>query len=151
MKESAPREISQQEVEQSIERGLQFLTERQQPIGEFVSLMADDADLLSNAVPHTSPFATTQIISSLLEVPAVKAKKLVEKAVDFIAGDELPGGLWKFWAKSHPSHPNIPPDIDDTACIRHLLERVGRGRWTNRSMLFANRNGQGLFYTWILP
>jgi hypothetical protein len=61
-----------------------------------------------------------------------------------------PRGLWKHWPRSHPHHRELPPDLDDTSCASAALMQAGRTFPDNRELLLANRNAQGLFYTWKL-
>jgi hypothetical protein len=45
----------------------------------------------------------------------------------------------------------IPPDLDDLACISYLLRRHDVAFPDNRNFVLGNRDGRGLFYTWLTP
>lgn len=132
-------------------RGIEFLRRRQLPSGEFETLVGPDPDLLRQARPDPSLFATMHVANSLLEVCNGEAADMVRRAAAFLRSEMLPGGLWRFWTASHPGSPGIPPDTDDTACITHLLRRLGMPVPDSRGCLLANRDRHGRFRTWILP
>lgn len=75
----------------------------------------------------------------------------IAQGLDFLHRRQLPGGLWRFWTASHPGSPGIPPDTDDTACITHLLRRLGITVPDNRGCLLSNRDREGRFRTGTEP
>lgn len=135
----------------AIDKGLYFLRRRQLPSGEFETLVGPDPDLMTECQPDPSLFATMHVATSLLEVDHGDAEAMVSRAAEFLTSEMLPGGLWRFWTASHLGSPGIPPDTDDTACITHLLRRLGIDVPDNRGCLLANRDRNLLLRTWILP
>lgn len=128
---------------------LAFLERRQKPNGEFEVLMSSDPSMAANCSVDPSVFPTSLIAQALSEVPS--AQTLYHRALDFIASEVNGNGLWSHWTKHHPFRTQLPPDVDNTSCASQALQQAGRAAPPNRKVLLANRNPQGLFYTWIAP
>jgi len=143
--------IRKQECERALRRGIDFLRSSQKPNGEFTTLAGRDPDFLSSCYADPCNFTTMHVAHSLLASGASEALALVRPAADFLLSQMLPGGLWRFWTSDHPGALGMPPDVDDTACVTHLLTCLGYPVPDNRSILMANRDAGGLFYTWIRP
>lgn len=143
--------IAAREYELAIQRALEFLERSQLPSGEFKTLVATDPDIRLGAKHDPSIFSSVNVATSLLEVPAAGAGRLIDKAAAFLQSEMLAGGLWRFWTKTHPGSAGMPPDVDDTVCVSDLLRRISREVPDNRRMLLSNRAPNGLFYTWIIP
>lgn len=136
----------------AIDRGLDFLIRCQEADGHLPSWVATDLEIQRDRRSDRSVFITQHIAASLLNLRDHRADRLIERAVAFLESEILPGGLWKFWTRDHPGFRAIPPDVDDTACVIHLLGRVGRSApKLSRALLLGNRTPHGLFNTWILP
>ena len=101
--------------------------------------------------PELSPFCTSHIATSLALIADDRATLMIERSLQFLRAQMVRGGLWRYWCKDAPLHSQIPPDADDTACISDALLRLGRQPVDNRDLLIANRNRDGLFYTWMVP
>jgi hypothetical protein len=138
------------DCEQAIGQGLGFLRNAQLPTGEFRTLVARDENLTVEAQIDPSCFATAHIVSSLTSLRRHACQPLIARAANFLMAERQAGALWKFWASRHPGFANIPPDLDDTAVVSLALQDAGIPIPRNRPILCANRNGSGLFYTWIL-
>ena len=143
--------MSDTRCELAIHRGVDFLRLRQLQSGEFQTLVGPDPDLVKGSQPDPSLFATMHVATSLLEVRHDDVAAMLGRAAGFLRSEMLPGGLWRFWAASHLGSPGIPPDTDDTACITHLLQRLGFAVPDSRGCLLADRDREGRFRTWILP
>jgi hypothetical protein len=141
------------DMSRDMERGLDFLLESQLASGQFPMefTRADPATgtLVSSA--ESSPFSTSYIVDSLGHVASTKSEAMIGKAVAFLEREKVRGGLWRYWCKDAPLHSQIPPDVDDTACISGILRQYGNGNQRNEAILLANRNDSGLFHTWIVP
>lgn len=136
----------------AIQRGLDFLQRRQLPRGEFKTLAGPDPNLPADTSAYDpSLFTTMHVATSLLRVGSPEARAMAQRAGDFLLTQMLPGGLWRFWSDDHPGSIGMPADIDDTACITHLLHSLGFKVPHNSRLLRANRDPKGFFYTWILP
>lgn len=97
----------------------------------------------------SSPFITSTVLLSLLEIEHSIAKEILDKGAAFIQSVEE-DRLWKFW-KNGTSENDVPADADDTSLCSFVIQQV-KGLTTNNKDLFAaNRNANGLFYTWFLP
>ena len=137
--------------DRAIRAGIGFLSSNQLSSGELKTLVGSDPDLRHDAQHDPSIFTTVNVATSLLEVDDSEARKVVGRAAEFLVSEMLPGGLWRFWTKSHPGSRGMPPDVDDTACVSMFLEGLGRTFPDSRRMLLANRCRDGRFLTWITP
>ena len=134
------------------ERALAFLAARQLPSGQFGVLMGRDlSDPGADAWPDSTPFPTALIVHSLSFSDSGMAAEMIRRAVSFLRGEMEPGGVWRYWTATHERHLTIPPDLDDTACVAQVLNRHGVRVPDHRSLIMANRDRDGLFYTWITP
>lgn len=124
----------------AIDRGVAFLERAQLPSGEL--------RVLASGKPDPSVFPTALAAHSLSFAP--RAARVRERALDFLASEMEPRGLWKHWPREHPYHHQLPPDLDDTSCASAALVRAGRPFPDNRALLLRNRRRDGLFYTWKL-
>jgi hypothetical protein len=136
---------------QAVGRGVEFLRKRQLANGEFVTLAGPDPDFRRSSKRDPSNFSTMHVANSLLSSGVPDGADLARRAGEFLFSQMLTGGLWRFWTQEHPGSRGMPPDVDDTACITHLLGRMGYALPDNLAMLGANRRADGLFFTWILP
>jgi hypothetical protein len=125
---------------EALARGVMFLRRVQLPTGEL--------PVLASGKPDPSVFPTAVMAHSLSFAPS--AADVRQRALDFLAGEMQPGGLWKHWPRSHPQHEFLLNDLDDTACASAVLTRAGREVPDNHARLVKNRNGRGLFRTWLL-
>jgi hypothetical protein len=121
-------------------RGVEFLRRVQLPSGEL--------PVLASGKPDPSVFPTAVMAHSLSFATA--AADVRRHALDFLAAEMQPGGVWKHWPRIHPQHAFLLPDLDDTACASAVLARGGRSIPDNRALLLKNRNRRGLFRTWLL-
>ncbi|WP_242097921.1 hypothetical protein [Sphingomonas sp. CROZ-RG-20F-R02-07] len=116
--------------------------------GEVPVLMTTDPEMRRGCVADPSVFPTAVILTVLADVPA--AAGIAERARAFLLGEMDGDGLWKHWTRDHPYHCTLPPDLDDSACASTALLSSGEVP-DNRQILLANRRGDGLFLTWVIP
>jgi hypothetical protein len=134
------------------DRALVFLAARQHQSGQFGVLIGRDlSDPSVEALPDSTPFPTALIVHSLGFSDSREAAEMIRCALGFLRAEMEPGGVWRYWTADHERHLTIPPDLDDTACAAQVLQRHGVTATDQRSLLLANRNQDGLFYTWITP
>jgi hypothetical protein len=128
----------------AVARAIAFLRRTQRADGGFANLFwySDAAPLEVGNV-----FPAALIAHSLGYVP--EGRKVREKALDFLAAEASPEGVWQHWAADDPNREFLPPDVDDTACASAVLRDGGRAVPGNETLLFANRDRRGLFYTWF--
>jgi hypothetical protein len=139
------------DLDASIERGLDFLERRQLATGEFKVYRSTDHALEKDCIVDSSPFPTALIAYSLGFSDSIKAKAMLEKVVQFFLAEMEGPGLWRYWTNNHEHHKTIPPDLDDIACVSSVLRQHGVPFPSNIQHIMANRNRQGLFYTWLTP
>jgi hypothetical protein len=124
----------------AVRNAIAFLERRQSATGEL--------RVLASGVPDPALFPTAVMAHSLSFAP--EAALVRRRALDFLAAEMEPRGLWKHWPRAHPHHRSLPPDLDDTSCASAVLQHAGRSFPDNRDLLAGNRNAHGLFYTWKL-
>lgn len=138
-------------VQEAIARGLDFLQCRQRRSGAFAVYRSSDPALEENCVDDPSLFPAALIAYSLGFSDSAIARQIVDRAVAFFTREMEGPGIWRYWTPEHPSYPNIPPDLDDIACVSVVLKRHGAPLPDNRALILANRSRAGLFYTWLAP
>lgn len=138
-------------LQQSIENGLAYLNEKQLPSGEFMSFRFTEPLNEKDCVFDSSPFPTALIAFSLGFSGASMAKEMVTKAADFLLAEMEENGVWRYWTAQHQYHNNIPPDLDDMACVSSILAQHNIPFPNNKNLFLGNRKPNGLFYTWIVP
>jgi hypothetical protein len=134
-----------------IDSGLAYLSREQRPNGEFPTFKARDAALARERRLDGTPFATTYVLHALSHLEQRGVAGLVEGALDFLEDAMEPDGVWRYWTETQPKYGFIPPDLDDTCCASAALRRFGRVPPDNEELIIANRNRDGLFYTWFFP
>jgi hypothetical protein len=132
-----------------IGRALEFLRRSQLPSGEFKVYMSPDPNLERDCVHDSSPFPAALIAYALGFADPAAAGDILDKVLRFLLSEMEGPGLWRYWSKRHPGHWNIPPDLDDTACISYVLRRHRVPFPPNLKLMLANRSPEGLFYTWV--
>lgn len=143
---------SELEFEQAITRGLRFLAQSQSASGQFPAYTAIEFDGGEEEEAFDSTCFATVLVADCLEThDDPHARTMVDRALEFLLAEMEPFGMWRFWPREHPRHLEIPVDADDTACISRLLRSHGLSVPDNRSLLLANRDRRGLFYTWFIP
>ena len=140
-------------VRSAVDRGIAFLAARQLPSGQFpVEATVHNSQVTT--LDH-SLFATTHIVYSLDFVPGHLARRMIARGLKYFQAEMSGGGLWRYWNKDaewggRKITSFIPADLDDTANVSYLLRRHGIFFPDNRSLMVLNRNGSGLFYTWLM-
>jgi hypothetical protein len=76
---------------------------------------------------------------------------MIEAATGFLLAEQEPGGLWRYWSSGNHRHARLGPDLDDTACACAALRRAGRRAPANLWAFRRMRDGEGRFFTWVLP
>ncbi|HFC11872.1 MAG TPA: hypothetical protein ENJ56_03435 [Anaerolineae bacterium] len=137
------------EIDACIRQAVDFLATQQLPSGEFVTYRARDAAMTVEVSADSSVFPTALIGHSLQFIP--QAAPMLDRAADFLLAAMERGGIWRYWTKQHEHHHVIPPDMDDIVCISALLRDLNRPIPDNIPLILANRNRDGLFYTWFFP
>ncbi len=135
-------------VRVALNRGLDFLAERQLEDGEFPTLIWFDEDP-EKAVFDSSPFVTSLISYSLGHCPP-RARPMIGRALDFLEAQMEPEGVWRYYTPKQFKHQRIPPDLDDTSCVSLVLARNDREIPDNGWIFEENCGEDGLFYTWLL-
>jgi hypothetical protein len=132
----------------AVAAGLRYLEGVQTKEGEFPVFSAFSIDMVERR--HLDPcfFGTALIAGVLAAVP--EASDICARARKFIEAQRRPGGLWTYYKKRH-CYVYPPRDVDDTALAVDAFRACGGEPLGNRSIVLANRDDQGMFFTWILP
>jgi hypothetical protein len=136
-------------LEAGIGRGLEFLRGSQLPSGEFKVYMSPDLNLERDCFLDVSIFPAALIAYALGFADTAAAGDILDKALGFLLSEMGGPGLWRYWTKRHQTHSTSPPDLDDTACASFVLRRHNVPFPPNLKLILANRNRDGLFYTWL--
>jgi hypothetical protein len=133
----------------AIARGIAYLRSAQLPSGEFPVYATTDPTMAERCELDPSIFPTALAARCLSRCAG--AAPLVERAHDFLLREMDGDGLWRHWTRDHPHFASLPPDLDDTSCAAATLSQGGRQLPDTRDLLLANRDGEGRFFTWIVP
>ncbi|MFL6198408.1 MAG: hypothetical protein ACJ76J_04470 [Thermoanaerobaculia bacterium] len=136
-------------IDSAVSRAVGFLESRQLPHGELRTLRAQDRTLADDPVFESSPYGTTYVIYSLGFADDPRIAGLTGRALDFLAEEMEPPGLWRYY--SSRSAATLPPDLDDTACaafaLRHSHDEIQLG--LHLRVILANRDPEGRFLTFL--
>lgn len=100
-------------------------------------------------LPTSSPFITSNILYSLLEIGDNSLDAVIQKGCSFLLDNMEFGGYYRFWPFKSKQHA-VPLDMDDTSVSSYILERCGKPV-DNKAILHLNRNAKGYYYTWLVP
>lgn len=145
------KKVTLGDLDATVERGLDFLQRGQLPSGEFKVYMSTDHVLEKDCIVDSSPFPTALIAHSLGFSDSIKARAMLARVIQFFLAEMEGPGLWRYWTRKHQYHKHIPPDLDDIACVSSVLRKHRIAFPKNLKLIMANRNRQGLFYTWLTP
>lgn len=135
------------QLERAISAGIDFLYQSQLPYGEFKTYACSDEEMTTDCYFDSSPFVTTFVLYSTSFVDDPKVKDMTEKAISFFLDEMDSRGLWKYWTSRNDR--NINPDLDVISCISYILVKNGIPFESNLDVILANRDDQGMFYTWV--
>jgi len=134
-------------VDRAIEKAITFLHDNQMAHGEFRTYATSDSTLQRLLHFDSSPFVTSFVLYSLAFLDDPRADEITKKGLDFLTSEEDGAGEWRYWTSLNDKY--IDADLDDMACISFLLTRHGRRFGDNRETFYRNRDGNGIFKTWI--
>lgn len=154
----------QMNIQETIDRGLDFLVLRQLPSGSFDSYCTESVGCENDAmVPIEDEqnysalsrdvslvFPALLIGSSLIPLRGYKkADRMLKKIVGFVNGNRDPGGIWHYCQRNHPFYKVIPNDIDDTAYALAFLRDMGETMDGETRIILDHKREDGLFYTFF--
>lgn len=129
----------------AIDAGVAFLARTQLPDGELPTMRWRRNDP-EHAWRDRTVFGTALVAVSIAGVRG--AETVLARAADSIESQTLRFGIWKY---SPDYGGGFPPDLDDTAMASLALRLAGREVPDNTHAFLANRNRDGLFFTWLSP
>ena len=142
------------DVRVALDRARGFVAATQLPSGEV------PIDFMHKVVPGreqvstwcTNCFATMFACHALAVESSPVARTIIERARPFLEGELIPPGIWNYFAEGgDPAPRDGAPDVDTTAGMLSLQERMGWTRSNSRWILETNKRRDGRFYTWIAP
>jgi hypothetical protein len=134
-------------VASAIEKAVDFLYHHQLSHGEFKTYISLDPKLENQYMLDSTPFVTTLVLYSINFVDCPEVSEMTQKAMVFLLEEMKPPGVWRYWTSR--ARRKIRPDLDDTSCASFALKKHHPHIDSNIGIILANRNEQGLFYTWI--
>jgi len=134
-----------------LDQAIRFLSERQLPDGEFDTFVSPDEQMQEECRSDSTPFTTALVSYSLRFVPDERATIMRARAADFLLSQHEGPGVWRFWTSKSSQRSWIPPDLDDTCCSAFAIRDAGGPALPIESVVLGNRNGEGLFHTWLVP
>ena len=135
-------------VERAIPHAVRFLEHQQLPSGAFPGVVCRERSL-AHCTHDITPFVSTFVLHALSFLPPEQTQRLREPAVTFLLAAQHSPGLWSYYAKQSSRHTWSPPDLDDTACARAALQRMGHPIGEQRETIENLRAPDGAFWTWV--
>src|SRR5690242_7222571 len=135
-------------IRSAIERGVAYLESVQLASGELPIEVSPTPDMTGECIREPCVFPTALAARMLSITPAADVVR--SRALDFLEREMHPDGLWRHPSSAKPMHYDTPLDVDDTSLASVALVNDGRRVPDNRRFLIANRDGRGLFKTWIV-
>jgi hypothetical protein len=155
--------LSVEEINHSINKGIDFLYTSQKNFGFFKTDICSDVEM-THCDQINPPFTTATIFYSLEKINSDKNKIMLEKSLQSLQNQKQNGtwrflydtiqsqrqsqsnATWKFWENSGFIY--LPADLDDTSLASFILKSNNIS--VNNELIFnQNKNPNGLFYTWI--
>ena len=145
----------------SISAALHFLSTSQLPSGQFKTYVSPDEMLQTNSkIVPGEVFTTALVLTNLALVDDNRAAAIVQRAVPFLLAERQSLDVCSYWTRSNNGAASLklglnnvwnPPDVEDTALVSIVLERIGISCRRNHGVLLGNRRSDGVFHTWIVP
>jgi hypothetical protein len=132
----------------AISKALDFLSLDQLAYGEFQTFVSVDPEMQENCRFDSSSTITTFVLYSISFIDDQRVKDMTKKALSFFLEEMEEPGVWRYWTSRN--HKKIDPDLDDTACASYELRKNNVPFKSNLEVILANRNNEGLFYTWLI-
>ncbi len=148
----AGSELSHQ-LESALEHARAWLHQRQLPTGEFPVSYIRHVEGRQETKKDSCIFPTALVADCLLTLPDhPQTEEMLARATRFLLEEIHRDGLWSHFPRTHWLRGLCGPDADDTACVSAVLRARGLTGplQQNVRLLLANRNSQGLFYTWFV-
>lgn len=139
-------EITSERLNESIDKGIEFLYENQLDYGEFKTYACKDKRM-ENCYFDSSVFLTTFVLYSIRNLEDEKIKIMTNKSLDFLLNEQEEGGIWEYFTNLNEQ--SLPFDLDDMAVISFTLKSNNISFDDNLKLFENNRNSEGLFYTWL--
>jgi hypothetical protein len=138
-------------LDQAIEKGIDYLHQHQYPNGEFCSYISADDPMEKWTVPDSTVFPAALIGSSLIFLQGhPKVEEMLNKTIPFLRYQMNRGGVWNHFTHLHRLRYLCPLDVDDTATVCALFKERNERVPNNLQLLLDNRNKDKLFYSWFI-
>jgi len=135
----------------AVDAALDWLGATQAATGELTSFASPLGDGEPVWVPDSLKFITALGVLALDPIDDDRARRIVDRAVDFLRHERESMALWRYWSSADDQFDFTPPDVDDTACCSMAVATRGDTTRRNVAVLLANRDPAGAFLTWLVP
>lgn len=140
-------------VQESLQKGLEFLTVNQSIEGRFTGLSSSSPASRQKLMTNDNVFFTALILSCLESIPA--AKPIRAKAAHYLLGQRSEQWTWNYWDRKSTARP-YPDDLDDMACAiigiathdSNAIDASAQARIA-RSLIACETRPGGPYRTWL--
>ena len=148
-------------MQDSINRGILFLSKKQQKDGAFLSLSSPSQTNFTKAKKYRSTFPAALILSAIYDVKDTAQTKQLKKGLGkFLAAQKNDNWSFNYWARDAKENKDLPypDDLDDTFCslsalFQHKPKSIdGKALAKIVSLLtFVEDKEGGPYRTWLVP
>lgn len=150
-------ENNNNDVQAATDNGLRYLESVQMEYGEFPTTFTPNIPEPQRSLASSfdsNLFATAMLADALHSIQNPRVERMQKKSVAFIQsqlGNQ--SGLWSYFTTHNPKplYPISIYDLDDTAFASMVLQQNNVSFPDNRAAINANKNAEGLYYTFMLP
>ena len=136
------------QIQESIDRGVDFLYKNQLDYGEFKTYVCSDK-LMKNCSFDSSPFLTTFVLYSIKDVKDERIKEIINESLHFLLDEQELNGAWNYHASRDLKNPPVPDDADDTACVSAALVMNNFSFKDNLYLFNKYKNEEGIVSVWF--
>jgi len=148
-------------IQETIEKGIEFLSKEQQEDGGFLSLSSPEIQNFNESKIYRSPFPASLILSCLNALEKTpELEKLKRKAADFLLAQKSEHWSWNYWTRGSEESKQkpYPDDLDVTFCAlsalaKHNPKIIAGKALAKITMLLTAVEAQegGPYRTWLVP
>lgn len=144
-------------INHSIDNGLRYLESVQLEYGEFPTIFTPNIEEPNRSLSasfDSNLFTTVMLADALHTIKNPRVERIQKKSVAFIQSQLINSdGLWSYMTTHNPKpfYPNTIDDVDDTAFASMVLQQNHVSFPDNHEKMNANKNADGVYYTFFLP
>ena len=152
--------MNHDDIALTIRDGISHIAKEQRPEGSFGSLSSYLQGDFSKAVPYSTTFFTSIILSCLAgKTPFPSAQNICDRSAQFLLSQKSDRWSWNYWARSAPERKTMPypDDLDDTfaalAALAQYDKRLITGKVlgaTVQLLTSLEASEGGPYRTWLV-